>query len=256
MDVDIRIFSRRHTHPLDPMTRLLTLLLLVLAASSTSAQTFSDYLGRLEVGVGYGGLNLVSPRTLSADSATRSDDYEGLAVSLGWNWPIVKLADGVGIGVTLAGRFILSAQNGYYFPSLTGDGQGTTTDNIVHVNAPLIAMLKYGTDAHWEWSNHFGAGLGAGYQYVYHEGGIEYAQPIAVAELSVIPSGILRGVLKVQGVTDLGRNTYATDAFDHDYTAQSWGVYLLYTSTFGPQSPLPSPVAPPTSDAPSATERR
>ena len=65
------------------MHRLFPLsLFLLFVATGARAQSVGNYLSRLELGIGYAGLNLQGP----GDSATtRSYDVEGFSLSLGWN---------------------------------------------------------------------------------------------------------------------------------------------------------------------------
>lgn len=226
--------------------RLLVLVLITLCASHTaSAQSLWDYLARFELGIGHGSLNAERPPTQyeDPDSVELSTDYSGVMVSVGWNWPLVKLAPDLGLGVSASARLILSTRsegdNDYsYYPALPSydpndlgqSGGGYST----HVNIPFYAMLKYGADATWGWRKPFGAAFGFGYQFVYHDPKLEYWAPFIAGEVS-FASKLLRGVLKLQYHREITRTKYSTDVYDDGRTAQSWSAALLYSFNFGPR---------------------
>ena len=211
------------------------------AAGSASAQTLGEYLKRIEFGIGHSTLHASRPLEDGEDpnGAVLSETHAGALVSFGWNWPIVKIAPDLGIGVTASARFVMSTpdEDG---PQRTGNPiydrlhPPPDGDFEPHFNIPIYVLLKYGTDAHWGWRKPFGVGLGLGYQFVYHDSDVEYWAPLAIAELSFTAQPI-RGVIKLQYHHPFGRTSFPALNFTEAKTAETWSASLLYSFHFGPR---------------------
>jgi hypothetical protein len=219
--------------------RLLLLALSLLAIVPAAAQDLGDYLTRFELGLGRGSFHLQWPAGPldDPDSVETSAEYEGWAVSAGWNIPLVPITPDLGVSLVASGRVILStATTTVGGPAYPDPVNPTTRSGYApHINLPVYAMLRYGTDATWGWRRTFGAGVGTGAHFVYHSPNKEYVAPIVVGEVSVLLRRGLPGVFRLQYQAELGRSLVSPEYYDDGRTARSWSVFLLYSALFGPR---------------------
>jgi hypothetical protein len=220
------------------MNRLLPILalLIVCAASPLSGQSFGDYLGRFEFGFGGEGLDL----NRRVDSTrTVDEEYTYYGGSIGWNLPVIQFARDLAIGfyptIRVHGLHQVEGRDtrygpqstsssttyiGYYDPRL-GDPNSHTEQELL-ITAPLLATLRYGTDATFRSRNRFGCGIGLGCQMV-RQTTIDrtYWHPSVMGELSF---RLPRGVVKLQFVRDFGYT-----AVDEAIQIKHWGFYVIFT---------------------------
>lgn len=231
--------------------------LLLLTVDTASAQTIGNYLGRVEVGVGYGRMDVDSPYPVdSGPRPTRT--FEGVALGFGWNWPLVRIVDQLGLGLSISGRVFIEKvvagspnDRGPYStpqPTLPGSYSSSSGGSGLFVSVPIHAMLKYGADAAWGWRQKLGVGLGFGQQYSAREFTIDigYWTPIVVGEVSYVSPRFIPGVFKLQLIAELGDEVYGSDyETGEELHAGTFSAMLLYTGMFGRRMRESDEVVPP-----------
>ena len=206
-------------------------MLMLLAARGATAQKLGDIVGRWEVGLGVEMVELNERSIFNnqlVPGRSHRETAKTLTMSVAWNLPVVPLGDKLAIGISPALGGLLGPMVASVDPITGMSGTSAIGDDnaggfaLVSLNAPILAMLNYGTDASFKRPhNSFGASIGAGYQESWLVGSsFFYGMPVLAAEVGFHGSH----VYKLRGTMPLAPH-YLSDSF----TVSQYNVSFYFT---------------------------
>ena len=201
---------------LTPLRRLVLLLAMIFTLPSLcSAQDFFDYLKDSEYGTGLQMMTLkenAREPDFPGDTVLEELTPFGIAASIGWNFPVYHLSEGMALGISpnFEMAVAMSAED-------FRQGQFAT------ITAPVLLTFKYGGDAEYHNQKGFGVTAGLGGLYGYMIGTAEalsYAAPLGMAEVNYARRDM---IIKLRYMSMLT----STDVADAQFSFHQHGIYLV-----------------------------
>lgn len=185
-----------------------------------SDQSIGDYLRRYELVAGY-----------QYTIANQYEEYNGnfvpnrsirneahaITIGAGFHLPVLTLAEQLGLGITTDLQLVIGSAP--YDPAFPDDMERLdVSDGFLRLSLPVIAALKYGTDATFEPDTEVGVGAGVGYRL--HRNlplSYSYSEPVMMGELSFLYGQVLIK-LRATGPIVPGKPDYPVEINTWDFS--------------------------------------
>lgn len=213
------------------MRRLFFLIAAFCIVSPLHAQDIGDYLSLYDYGFGLDWMSTVVPTLNYEDTEDGMPTVDAKKQSVmtygawvGFNFPLVQIDNNLSAGISPNATLFITV------PSSSQESEYSYFgDRAMGYTIPVIATLKYGTDAQYKGRMKFGATLGVGYRYTSYittsneSMPAAFGVPILMGELNV-KMGRKLGLLKIRYLTSLVKGR---DKYDLELSQSS--LYLVYT---------------------------